>query len=97
MKQTMGEAGEAFSESKKGHRYERIATAATTAGIAGAVVAGGRSRLASALAGAAMLAGAAFTRFAIFEAGLTSAENPRYTIVPQRRRIERRQGGTTGG
>jgi len=92
MKQSMGEVGEAFSESEKGHRYERTATAVTAAGIAVAALAGRRSRLASALAGVAILAGSAFTRFAVFEAGLTSAENPRYTIVPQRRRMLKRDG-----
>jgi hypothetical protein len=97
MKQAMGEAGEAFAESKKGHRYEEIATAATTAGIALAALAGRRNRLGAAMAGVAMLTGAAFTRFAIFEAGLTSAENPRYTIVPQRQRILRRQAESSSG
>ncbi len=89
MKRGMGEAGAAFSESAKGHRYERLATAATAAGVAMAALAGRRSRLASALAGTSILAGSALTRFAIFEAGLTSAANPRYTIVPQRRRLLR--------
>lgn len=93
MKHGMGEVGEAYSESPKGHRFERIATTATAAGIVVAALAGRRSRLASALAGVAMLAGSAFTRFAIFEAGVTSAANPRYTIVPQRRRLNRAGGG----
>lgn len=47
---------------------------------------GGRSRLAAATAGSALLAGSACTRFAIFEAGQASARDPRYTIVPQRTR-----------
>jgi formate-dependent nitrite reductase membrane component NrfD len=93
MKQSMGEAGEAYAESEKGHRYERAATAVTAAGVTVAALAGRRSRLASALAGAAILTGSALTRFAIFEAGVTSAENPRYTIVPQRRRLSTRQPG----
>jgi formate-dependent nitrite reductase membrane component NrfD len=92
MKTTMGEAAGAFSESQKGRRYERMAAAVTATGVGVAALAGRRSRLASALAGASILAGSALTRFAIFEAGLTSAENPRYTIVPQRRRVEQRQG-----
>jgi formate-dependent nitrite reductase membrane component NrfD len=96
MKRAMGDVGEAFSESTKARRYERSATVAITAGTALAVAAGRRSRLASALAGVAMLAGSAFTRFAIFEAGLTSAENPRYTIVPQRRRLSSRQAASDG-
>jgi formate-dependent nitrite reductase membrane component NrfD len=93
MKRSMGEAGEAFSESEKGHRYERAAAAAIAGGVALAALAGRRSRLASALSGSAIVAGSALTRFAIFEAGVTSAENPRYTIVPQRRRLAQRQRG----
>jgi len=42
------------------------------------------------LAGAVLLAASALTRFGVFEAGLASAWDPRYTIVPQRRRRDRR-------
>jgi formate-dependent nitrite reductase membrane component NrfD len=91
MKHSMGDAGAAFSESERGRRYERAATAFTATGILTAALAAPRSRLASAVAGAAMVTGSALTRFAIFEAGLTSAENPRYTIVPQQRRISNRE------
>ncbi len=95
MKRAMGEVGEAFSESEKGHRYELAANAVTGAGICVAALGGRRSRLGSALGGAAIMAGSALTRFAIFEAGLTSAENPRYTVVPQRRRLSVREGQTS--
>jgi len=37
--------------------------------------------------GAALLAGAACTRFAVFYAGRQSAEDPKYTVVPQRERL----------
>jgi formate-dependent nitrite reductase membrane component NrfD len=99
MKRSMGEAGQAFAESEKGRRYERAATAVTAAGVGLAALAGHRSRLAAVLAGAAFLAGSALTRLAIFEAGLTSAQNPRYTIVPQRRRLLSRhdEGRGPGG
>lgn len=90
MKHNMGEVGDAFTESRKAHRYERAARIATGAGIAVGTLFGKRSRLAAAAAGAGLLAGSAFARFAIFEAGLESAEDPRYTVVPQRRRIEER-------
>jgi hypothetical protein len=30
------------------------------------------------------------TRFGVFEAGLTSARDPKYTVVPQRERLEQR-------
>jgi hypothetical protein len=46
------------------------------------------------IAGASLVAGSACTRFGIFEAGQASARDPRYTVVPQRERIER---GETAG
>jgi len=72
----------------------RASTALTAAGALGALV-GRRSRLVSGVAGAALLAGSACTRFGIFEAGQASARDPRYTVVPQRARIER--GESAGG
>jgi formate-dependent nitrite reductase membrane component NrfD len=92
MKRRMGIAAEAYRESTKAHRYERAARVATGLGIATAAALGRESRLARAAAGAALLAGSALTRFAVFEAGITSAENPRYTIVPQRQRLMQRSG-----
>jgi hypothetical protein len=41
----------------------------------------------SALAGAALLAGSATTRFGIFHAGVASARDPKYVVVPQRARL----------
>ena len=63
----------------------RSAELLTAGGLAGAVL-GRRSRAVSALAGASLLAASALTRFGIFEAGMASARDPKYTIVPQRRR-----------
>ena len=63
----------------------RLAKYLTAAGLAGAVL-GRRSRAVSALAGASLVAASAMTRFGIFEAGMASARDPKYTIVPQRRR-----------
>jgi formate-dependent nitrite reductase membrane component NrfD len=62
-------------------------------GLAGAVLgvtAGRRSRGAAVIAGTALLAGSALTRFGIFQAGKVSAGDPRYTVEPQRRRLEAR-------
>ena len=63
----------------------RAAEALTAAGLAGAML-GRRRRAVSALAGVSLLAASALTRFGIFEAGLASARDPKYTIVPQRNR-----------
>jgi hypothetical protein len=49
-----------------------------------------RSRPVSALAGACLVGASALTRFAIFKAGVVSAEDPKYTVVPQRERLAAR-------
>ncbi len=90
MKRRMGMAAEAFRESTQARRCQQAARVATGVGIAIAATAGRRSRTASAAAGAALLTGSALTRFAVFEAGVASAENPRYTVVPQRQRLTQR-------
>jgi hypothetical protein len=63
----------------------RLAEFLTAGGLAGAAF-GRRSRVISALSGASLLAASAMTRFGIFEAGMASARDPKYTIVPQRHR-----------
>jgi hypothetical protein len=60
----------------------------TAAGAIGAVV-GRRSRVLSALSGLALLGGSLATRLAVFEAGLESAKDPKYTVIPQRERLGR--------
>ena len=61
----------------------------TTVGAIGAALAP-RSRVISALSGLALLAGSAATRFGIYEGGVASAKDPKYTVVPQRERLKRR-------
>jgi hypothetical protein len=63
----------------------RAAEGLTVGGLAGALL-GRRSRALSALSGASLLAASALTRFGIFEAGMASARDPKYTVVPQRQR-----------
>jgi hypothetical protein len=67
----------------------RVAGGLTAGGLAGALL-GRRSRALSALSGASLLAASALTRFGIFEAGMASARDPKYTIVPQRQRQDGR-------
>ncbi|SCL32409.1 Polysulphide reductase, NrfD [Micromonospora rhizosphaerae] len=71
-------------------RLLRAARALTVAGVAGALV-GRRSRVLSALAGGALLAASACTRFGIFHGGVVSARDPKYTVVPQRERVRGHQ------
>jgi len=61
----------------------RAARLLTAAGAAGGLLLG-RSRPAAVASGLALLAGSACTRFGIFAAGVASAEDPKYTVVPQR-------------
>jgi hypothetical protein len=90
MEQSMGIAAEALHKDLPG-RLMQASRALTAAGAVGAVagrVAGRRSRAVDALSGAALLAGSVCTRFGIFHAGQESARDPKYTIVPQRERLE---------
>lgn len=87
MEQRMGMVGEPYHEGEA-RRYLRAAEVLTAVGSAGALTLARRSRLAAALSGAALVAGSAATRFGIFHAGLQAAQDPRYTVVPQRRRLQ---------
>lgn len=91
MVRRMGLPGEAYGEgrAKSTGRGARLATAA---GVATAALLGRRSRAAAAAAGAALLVGSALTRFSVFEAGIGSSKDPRYTVVPQRQRLQARAG-----
>ncbi|MFD7945229.1 polysulfide reductase, partial [Streptomyces sp. NPDC059744] len=44
-----------------------------------------RSRPAAVVGGLALLAGSVCTRFGVFAAGIASAEDPKYTVVPQQK------------
>jgi formate-dependent nitrite reductase membrane component NrfD len=68
----------------------RTSRALAAAGIVGTVAFGRRSRMLSLVSGGALVAASACTRFAVFEAGQQSARDPRYTVAPQRERLEQR-------
>ncbi|HEX2893642.1 MAG TPA: NrfD/PsrC family molybdoenzyme membrane anchor subunit [Marmoricola sp.] len=87
MEQSMGLAAETLHTGKAG-RWMRASKALTVAGVAGAL-AGRRSRVLSAASGAALVTASLCTRFAVFEAGIASAEDPKYTVAPQRERVDR--------
>ncbi len=53
-------------------------------------MAGRRSRVLRAAAGAAYVAGSVTLRFGVFEAGLASARDPKYVVVPQKERLAQR-------
>jgi hypothetical protein len=87
MEGSMGITAEPLHQGTGG-KLMRASKTLTALGALGSLF-GRRSRALSALSGACLVAGSACTRFGIFEAGQASARDPKYTIVPQRQRIER--------
>ena len=75
----LGDVAETMRYGRAG-KLMRAARTLTAAGAAAAAL-GGRSRH-----GAALLAGSACTRFGVFHAGIASADDPVYTVGPQRTR-----------
>jgi anaerobic selenocysteine-containing dehydrogenase len=71
--------------------FRRVCELLTEAGALLGRAGGGRGRTICALAGASLLAASAATRWGVFHAGLASAADPKYTVVPQRERRDARQ------
>jgi formate-dependent nitrite reductase membrane component NrfD len=86
MERRLGMVAEALREGKAGKRL-KAAKALTAVGALGAATLSSRSRSAAVLSGAALLAGSALMRFGLFEAGMASARDPKYTVEPQRERL----------
>jgi formate-dependent nitrite reductase membrane component NrfD len=78
----------------RGHvrRMRWLAEVLTLGGAVAAVSAARRSRVAAGAAGVALLAGSALQRFGTFEAGVVSTKDPKYTVVPQRERLQASAG-----
>jgi hypothetical protein len=93
MERSLGELGEPYKKGLSG-ALARVAGALSVVG-AGLIAARGRRSRAAAVAGSAVLtAGVIAERWAVFRAGFKSASDPKYTVGPQRARIER--GETSG-
>ena len=74
----------------------RLAKALTAGGAVGAALLG-RNRVAAGISGLALMTGSVLTRFGVFEAGMESARDPKYTVRPQKDRLaQRRDRGETG-
>jgi formate-dependent nitrite reductase membrane component NrfD len=82
-------AAEPLSEGAPG-RMLRWSQGLAVAGGLG-VLAGGRYRPVAAACGLALLTASALTRFGILRAGIRSTEDPRYTIEPQKKRLDQRR------
>ncbi len=90
MERRLGMVAEPYAEGRGGS-YVKAGKVLSVAGVVGALL-GRRSRIASAASGVALLTASAATRWGIFHAGLQSADDPKYSVVPQRQRLE--QGRT---
>lgn len=90
----VGMVAEPYQQGRPG-RLMHAARTMTAVAAGATVIAGGRSRTVSAIAGATCVAASALTRFGIFEAGLASARDPKYTVVPQRDRAALRDAATS--
>jgi hypothetical protein len=86
-----GIVSEPFHEGRAGTLL-RAAKACTAAG-AGLTVVAGRTRLGQVASGTLLAAGSLLTRFGVFDAGMVSARDPKYTVVPQRERMAARENG----
>jgi formate-dependent nitrite reductase membrane component NrfD len=90
MERSMGISAATLRTGKAG-MLMNTSRALTVGGMVGAVI-GARHRSLAVLSGAALLAGSVCTRFAIFEAGQASARDPRFTVEPQRERLNQSAG-----
>ncbi len=86
MEQRAGLVSETYLTGKSGALL-KASKALAVLGAAGAVF-GGRNALVRRFSGAAFMAASVATRFGIFQAGVDSADNPKYTVVPQRERLD---------
>lgn len=85
----LGVVSEPYRTGRAG-KLMKAAEALTVAG-AGLSVLGRRNRAVSALAGTAYLAAGLCTRFGVYNAGVRSAQDPKYVVVPQRERLAKRE------
>jgi hypothetical protein len=89
MEQRLGAfLAEPYHEGRSG-AFAKTAKTLTAAGTLTMALAG-RRRGGPIAGGALLLGGAVYQRWAIFKAGFASARDPKYTVVPQRRRVEAR-------
>jgi hypothetical protein len=88
MEHRIGMVAEAYSGGRGG-KYVKAGKALAVLGAAGAALSG-RSRTAAAVSGMVLLGASAATRWGIYHAGMASAGDPKYTVVPQRQRLSER-------
>jgi formate-dependent nitrite reductase membrane component NrfD len=90
MEKRRGLVGEVYRQGEAG-TYARISKLCTAAGAGLIALRGKRSRGAAVAGGALVLAGELALRFSVFKAGFQSARDPRYTVLPQKERLQQRE------
>jgi hypothetical protein len=96
MRRRVGFVAEPYGQGPAG-RYMNAGRVLAVLGTAGAAL-GRRSRAVAAVSGAALVAASAATRLGVFHAGMASARDPKYTVAPQRQRLDQRvDRAATGG
>ena len=88
VRRRLGMLAEPYDQARPG-RLLRASRSLNIAAVAGSVL-GGRSRAVSVAAGLAYSAASICTRFGVFQAGLASAQDPKYVVEPQRERMRER-------
>jgi formate-dependent nitrite reductase membrane component NrfD len=88
MQHRLGLVAETYHTGKAG-RLRRWSEYLTVAGVVGTLAAR-RSRTAAVASGLALLAGSVLQRFGVFAAGVASTRDPKYVVIPQRERLDRR-------
>ncbi|MEA3215660.1 MAG: hypothetical protein QOJ19_1816, partial [Acidimicrobiia bacterium] len=89
---TVEESGGIESEPYHLGRAGKLMQAAKTCTAAGAglTLVAGRTRAGQIASGTLLAAGSLLTRFGVFDAGMASARDPKYTVIPQRERLAAR-------
>ena len=91
MEEHLGGVAQPYHEGSSG-TLTRVAKVLTAVGGMTIGAWGHRRRSAAVIGGGALLAGALTERFAVFRAGFESAKDPKFTVGPQRERIEAGRG-----
>jgi len=87
MERRLGDLGEPYRHGRAGALSKFATVAALVGGVAVAAT-GRRWPVLARTAAVLLMAGAAAERFAVFEAGVESAQDPGATVVPQRARVD---------
>ena len=93
MERRLGFVGEVYKQEAAG-KLARISKVCTAVG-AGVLASRGKQSRAALVGGSALLlAGGLALRWSVFRAGFQSARDPRYTVIPQRKRLDERKAGS---